>query len=145
MKFLSPKVSAYLIKLTIQLCTEYCCHIWAGAPGCSLEMLDKLQKRVCRAVGLSLAVSFELFSHHRNVSSLSPFYRYYFGRRSSELDGLVPHPYSRGRSTRYFDRLQDFSVTIARFYKDVYVNSRVFFSHSWNLEFLAYRMLSSDL
>ena len=35
----------------------------------------------------------------------------------------VPLPYSRGRSTRYFDRFHDFSVTISRYYKDVYVNS----------------------
>ena len=36
---------------------------------------------------------------------------------------LVPLPFSRGRSTRYSDRLHDFSVTIPRCYKDVYVNS----------------------
>ena len=59
----------------------------------------------------------------RNVASLSLFYRYYFGRCSSELAELVPLPYSRGRSTRYSDRLHDFSVTIPRCYKDVYVNS----------------------
>ena len=35
---------------------------------------------------------------------------------------LVP-PFSRGRFTRYSDRLYDFSVTIPRCYKDVYVNS----------------------
>ena len=23
---------------------EYCCHVWAGAPSCYMEMLDKLQK-----------------------------------------------------------------------------------------------------
>ena len=22
---------------------EYCCHVWAGAPSCYLELLDKLQ------------------------------------------------------------------------------------------------------
>ena len=59
----------------------------------------------------------------RNVASLSLFYRYYFGRCSSELAQLVPLPFSRGRSTRYSDRLHDFSVTIPRCYKDVYVNS----------------------
>ena len=41
----------------------------------------------------------------------------------SKLAQLVPLPYSRGRSTRYSDRLHDFSVTIPRCYKDVYVNS----------------------
>ena len=32
-------------------------------------------------------------------------------------------PYSRWRSTCYSDRLHDFSVTIPKCYKDVYVNS----------------------
>ena len=36
---------------------------------------------------------------------------------------MVPLPFSRGRSTRYSDRLHGFSVTIPRCYKDVYVNS----------------------
>ena len=101
MKFLSPEVALY----------RY------------LELLDKLQKRICRTVGPSLAVSLEPLAHHRNVVSLSLFYRYYFGRCSSDLAELFPLPYSRGRSTRYSDRLHDFSVTIPRCYKDVYVNS----------------------
>ena len=67
--------------------------------------------------------SLEPLAHHRNVASLSLFYRYYFGKCSSELAQLVPLPFSRGRSTRYSDRLHDFSVTISRCYKDVYVNS----------------------
>ena len=99
---------------------EYCCHVWAGALSCYLELLDKIQKRICRTVGPSLAVSLEPLAHRRNVASLSLFYRYYFGRCLSEL---VPLPYSRGRSTRYFDKLHDFSVTIPRCDKDVYVNS----------------------
>ena len=62
-------------------------------------------------------------AHRQKVASLSLFYRYYFGRCSSELAQLVPLPYFRWRSTRYSDRLHDFSVTIPRCYKDVYVNS----------------------
>ena len=123
MKFLSPEVALYLYKSTICPCMEYCCHIWAGAPSCYLDLLDKLQKRICRIVGPSLAVSLEPLAHRQNVASLSLFYRYYFGRCSSELAQLVPLPFSRGRSTRYSDRLHDFSVTIPRCYKDVYVNS----------------------
>ena len=123
MKFLSPEVALYLYKSTICPCMEYCCHVWAGAPSCYLELLDKLQKRICRSVGPSLAASLEPLAHHRNVASLSLFYRYYFGRCSSELAQLVPLPYSPGRSTRYSDRLHDFSVTIPRCYKDVYVSS----------------------
>ena len=44
MKFLSPEVALYLYKSTIHPCIEYCCHVWAGAPTCYLELLDKLQK-----------------------------------------------------------------------------------------------------
>ena len=44
MKFLSPEVALCLCKSTIHPCMEYCCYIWAGAPSCYLELLDKLQK-----------------------------------------------------------------------------------------------------
>ena len=122
-RFLSPEVALYLYKSTIRPCMEYCCHVWAGAPSCYLELLDKLQKRICGTVGPALAASLEHLAHRRNVASLSLSYRYYFGRCSSELAQLVPLPLSRGRSTRYSDRLHDFCVTIPRCYKDVYINS----------------------
>ena len=101
---------------------EYCYHVWAGAPSCYFELLDKVQKRICRIVGASLAASLESLTHCRNMASFSLFYRYYFGRCSSELAQLVPLPYSRGRSTRYSYRLHDFPVVIPRYYKDVYVS-----------------------
>ena len=122
MKFLSPEVPLYLYKSTIRSCMGYCCHAWAGAPSCYLE-LDKLQKRIWRTVDPSLAASLEPLAHRRNVISLSLFYRYYFGRCSSELAQLVPLPFSWGRSTSYSDRLHEFSVTIPRCYKDAYINS----------------------
>ena len=57
---------------------EFCCHVWAGAPSCYLELLDKLQKRIYRTVGPSLAASLEPLAHHQNGSSLSLFYRYFY-------------------------------------------------------------------
>ena len=63
--------------------------------------------------------SLEPLAHSRNVASLSLFYRYYFSRCSSELTQLVPLPFCQRNSTRYSDRLHDFSVTIPRCYKDV--------------------------
>ena len=123
MKFLSPENALYLYKSTIHPCMEHCCHVWAGAPSCYLELLDKLQKQICRTVGPSLAASLEPLAHRQNVASLNLFYRYYFGRCSSELAQLVPLSFSQGRSARYSDRLHDFSVTIPRCYKEVYVNS----------------------
>ena len=112
----------------------YCCHAWAGAPSCYLELLDKVQNQICRTVGPSLATSLEPLAHCQNVASLNLFYWYYFGRCSSELAQLVPHPFSQRRSTRYSDRSHDISVTIPRCYKDAYVNS--FFHRTaglWNM------------
>ena len=56
-KFLSPEVALYFYKSTIRQCMEYCFHVWAGAPSCYLELLDKLQKKICWIVGPSLAPS----------------------------------------------------------------------------------------
>ena len=94
-------------------------RLWAGAPSCYLDLLDKLQKRICRIIGPTL----EPLAHCQNVASLSLFYRYYFGRCSSELAQLAQLPFSHGRSTHYSERLRDFSVSIPRCYKDVYINS----------------------
>ena len=85
MKFLPPEVALYLYKSTIRPCMEYCCYVWAGASSCYLELLDKLQKWICRTVGPSLATSLEPLAHYRNVASFSLSDRYYFGRCSSEL------------------------------------------------------------
>ena len=70
-----------------------------------------------------LAASLEPLAHRRNVASLRLFYRYYFGRCSSELAQLIPLPFSLGRSTHCSDRLHEFSVTIRRCYNDIYVKS----------------------
>ena len=63
MKFLSPEVALYLYRFTIHPCMEYFCHVWAGAPSCYLELLGKLQKRICRTVGPSLATFLEPLAH----------------------------------------------------------------------------------
>ena len=102
---------------------EYCCHVCTAAPSCYLELLDKLQKQICRTAGRSLTASLEPLAHRWNVGSLSLFYRYCFGRCLSELAQLVPLPFSWVRSTRYSDKVRSFSVTIPRSYKDVYINN----------------------
>ena len=70
MKFLSPEVALYLYKSTIRPCMDYCCHVWDGAPSCYLELLDKLQKRICRTGLLPLHLllaSIEPLARRRNV------------------------------------------------------------------------------
>ena len=94
----------------------------------------------------SLAASLESLAHRHNVATLSLFYRYYLGRCYSEMVQPVPLRFSRGRSTRYPDRLHDFSVTIPRCYKGVYVNS--FFPRTarlWNSLHIEWFPLTYDL
>ena len=120
--------SFFLLKLLcISIYPPYA-HAWntVVTPGlvplnCYLELLDKLQKWICKTIGPSLATYLEPLAHRQNEASWSLFYRYYFGRCSSELAQLASLPYSQGTSTRYFDRLQDFSVIILRCYKGVSV------------------------
>ena len=107
---------------------EYCCHVWADASSCYLELLDKLQRLIRMIVGPSLASSLEPLAH------------------PSELAQLVPLPFFRGRATCYSDRLPDFSDTIPRCYKDVYANS--FFPHTaklWNSLSIECLSLTYDL
>ena len=125
MKFLSPEIALYLYKSTTHPHMEYCCYVQAGAPSCYLELLDKLQNWICRTFGPSLAACLEPLAHCQNVASLSLFYRYYFGRYSSELTELVPLPYSQEWST-WYSRLYHFPVTIPICYKDIYVKSLFF-------------------
>ena len=68
MKFLSREFALYHYKSTIRLCMEYCCHVWAGAASCYLELLDKLQKRICRTVCPSLAASLDPLNHRQVFS-----------------------------------------------------------------------------
>ena len=62
LNFFSPEVASYLYKSNIRPCRNTVV-VWAGTPNCYLELLDKLQKRICRTVGSSLAASLEPLAH----------------------------------------------------------------------------------
>ena len=100
MKFFSPEVALYLYKSTIRPCMDWCSWLLLGI----VRQAAKMDMRYC----WSFTTCFLLLP----VSGLSLFYRYYFGRCSSELCQLVPLPFSRGKATRYSDRLHDFFLTI---------------------------------
>ena len=95
-------------KSTILSCMEYYCHFWNDAPSCYLEMLDKLQKPIYKIIAPLFVATLEPLAYHRNGAILIVFYRYSFGRYSSELAQLVPLPYCQASPTRYSDRLGEF-------------------------------------
>ena len=125
-KFLFSEVAVYLYKSTIRSYMEYCCHVCADAPNCYLDMSDKLQIRACRTSGFSCAASLEPLALRGKVASLNLFWRYCSGRCSSELAEMVWPLYFRGRSSRYFHRFHNFSVSIHICYNDVYASSSFF-------------------
>ena len=120
---LEEKLSLKMLGSTFSSKLDWDSYIISVAILYCYSLLSLLQKRICRTVGPSLAAALKHLAHHRNLVSLSLFYSYHFVRCSSELAQLVPLRYSQGRSSRYSDSLQDFSVTIPRCYKDVCVNS----------------------
>ena len=94
MKFLSPEVTLYLYnKSTIWPHMEYCCHIWAGALVATRSCQTNYRKEYAELLVLHLLLLSNPLAHHRNVARLSLFYRYYFGRCSSELSKLIPFPF----------------------------------------------------
>lgn len=56
-KLFSSEVPLNLYSSTVESFMEYCCHVWAGTLSGSLNMLNKLQKEVCKTVGSSFPTS----------------------------------------------------------------------------------------
>ena len=83
-------------------------NVWNTVCSCFLELLDELQKWVCRTASPSLAAFLEPLTHRWNVVVLSLLYKYYFGKCSSELAQLLLLPHSWGRSTRCSDNCMIF-------------------------------------
>ena len=70
MKFLSPEIVLFLYKSSIQPCIKYYCPVWDFASSCYLELLNKLQKGMCRTLSPSLTACLEPLTHCQNVASL---------------------------------------------------------------------------
>ena len=95
--FLTPESIFYLYKSTIRPFMEY----WGGAPRShGLDLPDGVQKWVVSLVGSGLSAGLQALSPRRDVTSLRLFYKYYYGKFSSELADLVPPKHVTVRSTR---------------------------------------------
>ena len=75
--------------------------LWASAPKCYLDIWDRFQNCVCKAVDLPLSDSLKPLAHCRDVAILSLFYRYCFEKCSTELIELVPFLLFCSRSAPY--------------------------------------------
>ena len=127
MKFLFPEVALYLYKSTICPCMEYCCHVWAGASICYLECQTNCKNEYTALLIIHLLLLLnpwliveiwlaEVFSIVITLVDVLQNWLNWFPFLFLVGGLLVIHS----------NRLHDFSVTIPRCYKDVYVSS--FFS-----------------
>ena len=119
---------------------EFCCYICAGAPSCSLELLDKLQKRICRTVGPLLAASLEpivemlppkVFSIGVTLVDVHLTWLNWFHFLIFEEGLLVI--------------LTDCVIFLSPFLDVIRISISSFFSRTARLEFSAYRMHLFDL
>ena len=119
----TPESTLYLHKSTIRPCMESTVRISGvvGAPRAhGLDLLDRVQKWAVSLVGsglfsdlqaLTLTLTLTLtLSHRRDVASLSLFYKYYYGKCSSELADPVPPKGVTVRSTRFSERMHRHTV-----------------------------------
>ena len=87
------------------------------------EIIDKLTYKSIKPAGSGTGILYRLGKIHKKT--YNGLLSFHYGRCSFELFQLIPLPYSRGRSTRYSDRLHDFFIffIIPRCYKDICVSS----------------------
>ena len=87
--------------VSVQIYNSAMYGVPGGAPKSHvLDLLDRVQNRVISLVGSGQSSDWQALSHRMDVASLSLFYRYYYGKCSSELADLVPPKFVNVRSTR---------------------------------------------
>ena len=121
--YLTPECILHLYKSLICPSMEYRCHIWAGDFSVELSLLDKVQRRIVNIIGPTLAENLQPLSQRHNVASISLFYKYFNGRRFSELSSLVPPVKTPVLMTRLSKNSHPYPVTIPFCKKGFYSSS----------------------
>ena len=116
----------------VRPCMEYCSHIWGGSPYTSL--LDRVESKAYRLINKSsLTSNLDSLKLRRKVASLSIFYRFYFGRCSTELQSIIPPPLPRPRNTRQASHSHPYCVEILNSRINSFSNNFIpFTSQLWN-------------
>lgn len=110
-KYFTPSDLLTIYRTFIRPRMEYNSHVWAGASKSILKLLDRVQERVKVLINDSrVSNSIDSLEHRRNVACVSLFYRYYNGRCSREIRGLVPDNHIFLRGTRTSRRAHPFVV-----------------------------------
>ena len=102
-------------KTFIRPCIEYCCQVWGGASGTTLQLLDRVQRRAIRIIrNPKLTKELDSLRHRRDVAELCVFYRCVHGRCSAELSEKIPPFVTPGRVTRGTTNAHRFTVKLPK-------------------------------
>lgn len=99
-----------IYKSAIRPCIEYDCHILSVDLAKYLDILDKIQWRVCYSIYLDLASRFKSLSQRCDVAS-----KWIFPKSRSSLSSEVHRPHEFKRTTR-------FTTSSHHFTADLYVS-----------------------
>ena len=132
--FFSPNDLAVIYKPYIRPLLEFDSHLWVGAPPSTLNLVERLQKKAFRLIGdTTITNRIDTLDHRRKVGAVTLFYRYFYGRCSSEILGIVPQLHNSIRVSRQTAQAHPY-VVASRFCRTVKFRG-TFFSTSirlWN-------------
>ena len=112
-RYFSAENLLTLYKSQIRPCLEYCSNVWGAAPKTTLAMLDSIQKRATKLIGNeNLTAGLPPLQLRRDVGDLSLFYRYFNGRCSAEIAGMIPRVVVPKRCTRQSSQSHCFTVEL---------------------------------
>lgn len=86
----------------------------SGCSALGLEILHKIQTRVCNIIGPDMASWLETLFHHPKVADLSCFYKYVHINCSHERSSLISQLQEIKRSTALAAKFHDNTVEIAK-------------------------------
>ena len=114
-RFFNAHQVLQIYKTFIRPCIEYCCQVWGGAAGTTLQLLDRVQRRAIRIIrSPKLTKDLDSLQHRRDVAELCVFYRCMHGRCSTELSERWPSLIIPTRATRGSTYAHRFTVKLPK-------------------------------
>merc|ERR1712208_54020 len=100
---LTTESRATVYKLQVRSVMEYASLTWMSAPPTHLGLLDNIQRKALRIIGVdqdSATLSIDSLSHRRQVAATTVLYKMHTPHCPRDLQDMLPPRYTRRRNTR---------------------------------------------
>ena len=102
---LTTESRATVYKLQVRSVMEYASLSWMSAPPTHLGLLDNIQRKALKIIGVdqdtaSTTLSIDGLSHRRQVAAATVLYKMHNPYCPRDLQDMLPPPYVRRRTTR---------------------------------------------